>query len=109
MFTQNTPARAIRGQVVDVRATMNVTRGGSRDSEAKDWQANPAGPSSPSAPGAVMTVTPLAKFPSTARNSAGLTGARSSSPTARRSGRGSASIRLGSRAAAVAAEVGEAG
>lgn len=42
MLTQNTPARAIRGQVVDVRATMNVTRGGSRDSDAKDWQAKPS-------------------------------------------------------------------
>lgn len=41
MLTQNTPARAIRGQVVDVRATMKVTSGGSRDSEAKDWHAKP--------------------------------------------------------------------
>src|SRR6185312_7396174 len=37
-LTQNTPARAIRGQVVDVRATMNATSGGSRDREVKDWQ-----------------------------------------------------------------------
>ncbi len=105
MLTQNTPARAIRGQVVDVRATMKVTRGGSRDREAKDWQAKPAGPPPSSPAGAVMTVTPLAKLPRTARNSAGETGARSSSPTARRSGRGRASTGSGSRSAE--AEVGE--
>ncbi|BCK70515.1 hypothetical protein Srufu_044680 [Streptomyces libani subsp. rufus] len=46
-LTQKTPARAILGQVADVRATMKVTSGGSRESEAKDWQANPAGPGSP--------------------------------------------------------------
>lgn len=35
-FTQKTPARAIRGQVADVRPTMNTTNGGSGDSEAND-------------------------------------------------------------------------
>ncbi|CAO0833398.1 putative protein OS=Streptomyces microflavus OX=1919 GN=Smic_47170 PE=4 SV=1 [Streptomyces microflavus] len=88
MFTQKDPARAMRGQVVDVRATMKATSGGSSESEAKDWQANPVGPS---ASRAVTTVTPLAKLPSTRRNSAGSTGSRSSSRTALRSGRGSSS------------------
>lgn len=36
MLTQNAPARAMRGQVVDVRATMNATSGGSSESDAKD-------------------------------------------------------------------------
>ncbi len=57
-LTQKAPAPAIRGQVVDVRATMKATRGGSREREAKDWQANPAGPVASSA---VTIVTPLAK------------------------------------------------
>lgn len=35
-FTQNTPARAIRGQVADVRPTMKQTRGGSSESDAND-------------------------------------------------------------------------
>lgn len=35
-FTQKTPARAMRGQVVDVRATMNAISGGSRDRAEKD-------------------------------------------------------------------------
>lgn len=61
MLTQNAPARAMRGQVVDVRATMKVTSGGSRESEANDWQANPAGPSGSSGSWAVTTVTPVAK------------------------------------------------
>lgn len=90
-LTQKTPARAMRGQVVDVRPTMKATRGGSREREEKDWQAKPAGPASPSAAGAVTTVTPDAKFPSTRRNSPWSTGARSSSRTHRNSGRGSAS------------------
>lgn len=97
MLTQNTPARAIRGQVVDVRATMNVTSGGSRESEAKDWQAKPAG--RPGSPGDVMTVTPLAKCPRTERNSAGSRGARSSSRTARSVGRGGAVAGDGAAAA----------
>ena len=46
---------------------MKATSGGSSESEAKDWQANPAGPAASSA---VMTVTPLANCPRTRRNSA---------------------------------------
>jgi hypothetical protein len=53
-LTQKTPARAMRGQVVDVRPTMKTTRGGSRERAEKDWQAKPAGPGSPSAAGAVI-------------------------------------------------------
>lgn len=60
----------MRGQVVDVRPTMKQTSGGSREREEKDWQAKPAGPAaSPGTSGAVMTVTPVAKLPSTRRNS----------------------------------------
>ncbi len=67
-LTQKTPARAMRGQVVDVRPTMKTTSGGSRESAEKDWQAKPAGPGSPGAAGAVITVTPVANVPSTRRN-----------------------------------------
>ncbi|GDY55800.1 hypothetical protein SVIO_064230 [Streptomyces violaceusniger] len=78
----------MRGQVVEVRATMKATSGGSSDSEAKDWQAKPAGPFSSTV---AITVTPLAKWPRTRRNSAGSTGGRSSSRTQRSSGGGSGS------------------
>lgn len=88
-FTQKTPARAMRGQLVDVRPTMKATRGGSREREEKDWQAKPACGSSVVA-GAVTTTTPVAKCPSTRRKSACGIGARSSSPTHRSSGRGRA-------------------
>lgn len=73
---------------------MKQTSGGSREREEKDWQANPAGPASRGSPGpagAVTTVTPVAKVPSTRRNSPWSTGARSSAPTDRSSGRGSIS------------------
>ncbi|KUJ53750.1 hypothetical protein ADL25_08875 [Streptomyces sp. NRRL F-5122] len=85
-FTQKTPARAIRGQVVEARPTMNTTSGGSSESEEKDWQAKPAGAVPPSVAGAVITVTPVAKFPRTRRNSPGSTGALSSPATHRNSG-----------------------
>ncbi|CAM5611316.1 hypothetical protein SALBM311S_09772 [Streptomyces alboniger] len=81
----------MRGHVVDVRPTMKAIRGGSREREEKDWQAKPAGAVSGWAGGAVMTVTPVAKLPSTRRNSVWSTGARSFSRTHRSSGRGSAS------------------
>ena len=49
--------RAIRGQLVDVRAGATATKGGSRESEMKLWQVNPTG-SPPSMP--VTMVTPVA-------------------------------------------------
>ncbi len=35
-LTQNAPARAIRGQEAELRATLKLTSGGSSDSEEKD-------------------------------------------------------------------------
>ena len=67
-FAQKCPARAIRGQVADARLGQNSTSGGSSDTAANDWQANPAGPSSSAV---VMTVTPVQKWPSTCRNRRG--------------------------------------
>ena len=58
LLPQKTPLRAMRGQVVDVRATMKAISGGSRDSEVNDWQAKPVGPASSVV---AITVTPLAK------------------------------------------------
>src|SRR4051812_8534636 len=70
-FTQNAPAARIRGQVVEVRDGAKVISGGSRESDAKLWQVNPAGPSSPIA---VTTTTPETKWPRTSRMTAGETG-----------------------------------
>ena len=56
-MTQKLPARAIRGQLVDVRAGATATNGGSAESEMKLWQVNPTGSSS-SMPDTM--VTPLA-------------------------------------------------
>ena len=67
-LAQKCPARAIRGHVADDRLGLNSTSGGSRDTAAKDWHANPAGPPESHA---VMTVTPVQKWPSTWRNRAG--------------------------------------
>src|SRR5271165_4539278 len=55
-LTQKAPARAMRGQLVELLAGARATIGGSRDSEVNDWQVNPTGaPSSM----AVTTVTPV--------------------------------------------------
>src|SRR5271166_306219 len=64
MFTQNAPALAIRGQLVDDLAGASATSGGSSDSDVKAWQVKPTGwPSSI----AVTTVTPVAKCPRASR------------------------------------------
>src|ERR1700722_3829195 len=42
-FTQKLPALAMRGQLVDDLAGASATRGGSRESETKDWQEKPTG------------------------------------------------------------------
>src|ERR1700729_4224794 len=67
MFTQNAPALAMRGQLVELRAGHRITMGGSSESAAKDWHENPTGAPSSSA---VTMVTPVAKWPSTSRNRA---------------------------------------
>ncbi len=69
-FTQNAPDDSISGQVRAVFAGQNSTSGGSSESAAKDWHANPTG--SPSAT-AAMTVTPVQKWPSARRNAAAST------------------------------------
>ena len=65
MFTQNAPAASIFGQLEEFRAGKKATSGGSSDTEANDPTASPTGPSSVSA---VITVTPVGKWPSTWRN-----------------------------------------
>src|SRR5260221_2836000 len=67
-LAQKCPDRAIRGHVADDRLGLNSTSGGTRDTAAKDWQANPAGPPESHT---VMTVTPVQKWPSTWRNRRG--------------------------------------
>ena len=67
MLTQKAPARAIRGQLVEVLAGARITMGGSSERAAKDWQEKPTG--SPSSV-AVTMVMPVAKWPSTSRNRA---------------------------------------
>ena len=67
MLTQNAPARAMRGQLVELLAGARITMGGSRERAAKDWQEKPTG--SPSSV-AVTMVMPVAKWPSTSRNRA---------------------------------------
>src|SRR5262249_31623649 len=69
-LTQKHPARSISGQLRDRLPGQNSTSGGSSDSAANDWQANPTG-SPPSS--AVTTVTPVAKCPSALRNSVSVT------------------------------------
>src|SRR5699024_1918370 len=59
------PASRIFGQLEEVLAGQNDTSGGSSDSEVTDWQAKPCG-SAPSK--AVITVTPVQKWPSTCRS-----------------------------------------
>ena len=52
------------GQLVDVMPGMNMTSGGSSDTDPKEPMASPAGPSGPAA---VTTVTPVGNCPSTWR------------------------------------------
>ena len=66
MFTQNLPARSMRGHVVLAYAAQNATSGGSSDTDVNEFAARPTG-SPPSGSTAVMTVTPVAKWPSTDR------------------------------------------
>jgi hypothetical protein len=66
-LAQNDPVASMRGQLTEVLAGAMAISGGSRESEKNDWQVKPSGPSG-SMP--VTTVTPLAKWPRTARNSA---------------------------------------
>src|SRR5580692_11997015 len=67
MLTQNAPALAIRGQLVELLAGASNTIGGSIDRAEKAWQEKPTGTPSSSA---VTMVMPVAKCPSTSRNRA---------------------------------------
>jgi hypothetical protein len=66
-LTQKRPAAWIDGHVVDDFAAQNATSGGSSESDVKELTARPAG--SPSCT-AVITVTPVTKWPSTWRKRA---------------------------------------
>ena len=60
-LTQNFPLASMACQERDILVGQNSTRGGSSDSAAKDWQANPVGtPSSM----VVMIVMPVQNCPS---------------------------------------------
>src|SRR5579862_6686316 len=63
-LTANTPAASIGGQLVEALPGQASTSGGSSERAANAWQVNPLGPPSPVA---VMTVTPVQKWPSVAR------------------------------------------
>ena len=60
IFTQKAPARAMRGQLVELFAGANSTMGGSNDNAENDWHEKPTG--SPSSV-AVTMVIPVAKCP----------------------------------------------
>ncbi len=64
MLTQNLPASRILGHDVDVAPAQNSTWGGSSESEANEPTAMPTGAPSTTA---VITVTPVGKWPSTCR------------------------------------------
>src|SRR4051794_20342279 len=61
MFTQNRPASRMPGHDDELFPAQKPTSGGSSDTEKNDPTAKPAG--RPSAPAAVMTVTPVGKWP----------------------------------------------
>lgn len=65
-LTQKLPTLRILGQLVEVRAGLKSTNGGSSESEVNDWQVSPCGPSGPSA---ATTTMPVQKCPRTLRNS----------------------------------------
>src|SRR5690606_22460254 len=69
----------MRGQERPRWSAQNKISGGSKDTEANDWQAKPTG-SAPSRP--VITVTPLANMPIALRNSAGAGGSITGSSSA---------------------------
>src|SRR5882757_8644934 len=70
-LTQNLPLASIACQDRDCLVGQNNTSGGSKDSAANDWQANPTGTSSCTV---VMMVMPVQNWPSTWRNVRGSMG-----------------------------------
>ncbi len=77
-LTVKRPASRMRGQDRPRWSAQKSTRGGSSETEAKDWQAKPTG--SPSAVRPVTTVTPVAKWPRAWRMRSGVGSPRCSSP-----------------------------
>ena len=71
MFTQNLPLASMAAHDRDILVGQNSTSGGSRDSAANDWQANPTGTSSCTV---VITVIPVQNWPSTLRKVRGSIG-----------------------------------
>src|SRR5271165_7384392 len=80
MFTQNRPLASIACHERDTLVGQNSTSGGSSDSAANDWQANPTG--TPSCM-VVITVIPVQNWPNTLRNVRGSIGADAISATLR--------------------------
>lgn len=72
------PLRSIAAHDRDVLVGQNSTSGGSSDSAANDWHANPTGtPSSI----VVMMVTPVQNWPSTVRNRRGSIASAATAPS----------------------------
>src|SRR5271163_3769496 len=67
-LTQNRPLASMDCHDRDTLVGQNNTRGGSRDSAAKDWHAKPIGTSSCTV---VMMVMPVQNWPSTCRKARG--------------------------------------
>src|SRR3954453_17751491 len=82
----------MRGQVLDVFAAQKSTSGGSSETDVNEFAARPTG-SSPSI--AVMTVMPVAKWPSTERNDAASGPMTSGSRSVMGTGAPRATVRLG--------------
>ncbi len=72
MFTQNEPDASILGHDDELFPAKKATSGGSSDTDANDPTARPTGTPSEAA---VITVTPVGKWPSTWRYVAASTGA----------------------------------
>src|SRR6478735_6717239 len=70
MLTQKCPLASMACQDLDTLVGQNSTSGGSSDSAANDWHANPTGASSSMV---VMIVMPVQNWPSTLRNARGST------------------------------------
>src|SRR6266508_4105081 len=70
-WTATCSAQATVGQLDEARSRQNDTSGGARDTEVNEVAVNPAGGVPAGVPGAVTTVTVLAWWRSSVRNSCG--------------------------------------
>src|ERR1700710_1946564 len=78
ILTQNWPLASMAFHDRDTLVGQNSTSGGSSDSAANDWQANPIGTSSCIV---VITVMPVQNWPSTLRNVRGSIGSADTTAT----------------------------